>query len=125
VTKFQRIDEEVSLAKLAEAASRTWKRGRGRPRNIAAYLVVQDAAAIFEWLTNTEATREVDRVSQAEIGPFWEFLAALWPVVFRNGDNGVLAALKNWACLTKEHGEKSAVIVNIAMRNPTLGILEL
>jgi hypothetical protein len=122
---IQRIEEEVSfLDKLAEGAARTWDYGRGQPPNITANLVVQDSAAIFEWLTNTEATREVDRDSGAEIGPFQEFLAAIWPVVFRSGDDGLPAAMKNWASLRRERGEKSALIANIAMRNPTWGIFE-
>jgi hypothetical protein len=34
---------------------------RGQPRNLTSYLVLQDAAVIFEWLTGVKATREVDR----------------------------------------------------------------
>jgi hypothetical protein len=122
---IQRIKEEFGfLDKLAEGATRTWNYGRGQPRNITAYFVVQDAAAIFEWLTNTEATRVADRDSGAEIGPFQEFLAAIWPVVFREGDDGLPAAMRNWASLSKKHGEKSAVMANMAMRHPTWGIFE-
>jgi hypothetical protein len=122
---IQRIEEEVVfLTKLEEAAPQTWKRGQGGPRNITAYLVMQDAAAIFEWLTNTEATREVDRDSHAEIGPFWTFVAAIWPVVFRKADDGLPAAMKNWARDRKRYGERSALIANIAMRHPTWGIFE-
>jgi hypothetical protein len=122
---MQRLEEEVSfLNRLAEAADQTWKYGRGGPRNITAYLVMQDAAAIFEWVTIREPTREVDRDSHAEIGPFWKFLAAIWPVVFGSDDDGLSAAMKNWACLSKKHGEKSPLIVNIAMRHPTWGIFE-
>jgi len=122
---IRRIEEEISfLDKLAEGAGRTWDYGRGQPRNITANLVVQDAAAIFEWLTKTEATREVDRVCGAEIGPFQQFLAAIWPVVFGSGDDGLPAAMKSWASLRRKHGEKSPLIANIAMRNPTWGIFE-
>ena len=122
---IKRIEEEISfLTKLEKAAPRTWKRGRGQPRNITAYLVMQDAAAIFQWLTNMEPTREVDRDSHSGTNAFWELVAAIWPVVFHSGDDGLPAAMKNWASLKSANREKSALIANIAMRHPTWGIFE-
>jgi hypothetical protein len=70
-----------------------WKPGPGQPRNIAAYLVLQDAAAIFEWLTRKQATREVDRDNHAETGPFFQFASILWPVIFQEGTAGLSAAI--------------------------------
>jgi hypothetical protein len=117
-------DEGRFLTPLAEAALQTWKRGPGQPRNIRAYLVMKDIAAIFEWLTNIEATRQVDRISGVEAGPFWQFAAAIWPVVFGEADDGLPAAMKNWSSYRKRYGERSALIANIAMRHPTWGIFE-
>jgi hypothetical protein len=125
-TLIQRINEEVSfLAKLEEAASRTWRRSRGHPRNTAAYLVLLDAAAIFEWLTDKRATREGDGSSDHETDPpFRRFAAAIWPVVFANGDYGLSSAMKNWATWRKEHDEESSLMFNINMRHPQWGVFE-
>jgi len=128
-TKFdgpvKRIDDEGDfLTTLAEAALQTWKRGPGQPRNIRTYLVMKDVAAIFEWLTNMEATRQVDRKSGVETGPFLQFAAAIWPVVFGKADDGLRAAMRNWSSYRKRHGERSVLIANIAMRHPTWGIFE-
>jgi hypothetical protein len=122
---IKRIEDEGGfLTKLAEAARQTWKRSPGRPRNIRAYLVMKDVAAIFEWLTNMKATRQVDTKSHDETGPFWQFAAAIWPVVFGEADDGLPAAMKNWASYGASYGERSDLIVNIAMRQPTWGIFE-
>jgi hypothetical protein len=122
---IQRIrDEHAFLAKLASAAPAAWKRGPGQPRNITAYDVMRDAAAIFEWLTNLKAARVVDRVSGDEVGPFWRFLGAVWPVVFGKGDEGLRAAMKNWARLRSLHHEQSALLANLALKHPTWGIFE-
>src|SRR5262249_23720136 len=57
-------------------------------RNIRPYLVMMDLAAIFEWLTYRKATREVDRNCGKETGPFWDFVATVWPLVFGKGLSG-------------------------------------
>jgi hypothetical protein len=118
----QRIEEAVSvLDKLAEAADETWKYGRGGPRNIVAYLIMMDIAAIFEWFTNSKASRETDRETGKEINAFYGFLAAIWPAIFHRGVYGLSSALKNWAEWSTEHRETSAVIHNIALRHPDWG----
>ncbi len=123
-TAIEMIEETTRfLAKLAEAADQTWVYGRGQPRNIRAYRVVLDVAAIFEWLTGTKATRETDRQTGKDINAFHEFLAAIWPVIFSQGVNGLSSAMKNWAEWSAEHRETSAVIANIALRNPDWEIL--
>jgi hypothetical protein len=119
-----RIEEENSfLTKLVAAAPAAWKRGRGHPKNIIAYLVMKDAAAIFEWLTEMDAKREVDRLSGKETGPFWRFVETIWPVVFGNTE-GLFAGMKNWANYRKKYREGCALIANIAMRHPTWGLFE-
>jgi hypothetical protein len=97
---------------------------RGHPRNIAAYQVLQDAAAIFEWLTDARATRAVDRIKAIETGPFFRFASILWPVVFKKGVAGLSAAIKNWAAARSKYNERSALIANIAMRYPTWGVFD-
>jgi hypothetical protein len=109
-------EENSFLAKLAAAAPAALKQGPGGPRNIKAYLVIKDAAAIFKWLTKMEATRQV-RGSE-ETGPFHSFLAGIWPVVFGKGDDGLSAGMKNWASYRKKYREGCALIANIAFRNP-------
>ena len=82
-----RLDQEPDfLAKLgAIKPQQLWKFGPGQPPNLRAYLVLQDAAAIFEWLTGTKAAREVDRVEGADAGPFFQFASILWPPPLRHG----------------------------------------
>jgi len=102
-----------------------WPLKGPRPPTITAYLVLQDAASIFEWLTETKATREVDRDSHSEqISPFFRFASILWPVVFGKGTTRLPSAIQNWAAWRKKFGERSALITNIALRHPTWGIFE-
>jgi hypothetical protein len=122
----ERLSQEVDyLAKLgAINPPKHWQVSRGHPRNIAAYQVLQDAAAIFEWLTDARATRAVDRIKGIETGPFFRFASILWPVVFEKGVAGLSAAIKNWAAARSKYDERSALIVNIAMRYPTWGVFD-
>jgi hypothetical protein len=99
-----------------------WKLGPGQPPNIAAYLVLQDAAAIFEWLTGVQATRQVDRDNGTETGPFFQFASVLWSAIFREGIVGLPAAMKNWADWRSEYNERSPLIANIAARHPGWGL---
>jgi hypothetical protein len=57
---------------------------------------MMDIAAVFEYLTDTEAVRQVDRNTHDEKGPFRDFAGAIWSVLFTS-DDGLSAALKNWA----------------------------
>jgi hypothetical protein len=95
-----------------------------RPRNIRAYRVMMDIAAIFEWLTDRKATREVNRDDHKETGPFWHFAEAVWPYVFGKGRYGLSSAMKNWAIWHKRCGEESQLIRNIAMRYPDMGDIQ-
>ena len=94
----------------------TSKAKKGQPRNITAYLVMLDAAAIYEWASGKKATRNVDRQTSKEVGPFLKFLEALWPVVFGKGICGLPAAMRRWADAQGKYDEKSALIANILMR---------
>jgi hypothetical protein len=112
-----RLDEEGDfLTQLAAAASNGIDARRGRPQNTRAYLIMMDLAAIFEWLTHKKATRQVNRIDGTETGQFFRFVAAVWPVVFHSGDDGLPAAMKNWAIARKKYGEQSALIANIRIR---------
>jgi len=101
-----------------------WKLGRGQPRNVKTYLVLQDAAAIYEWATGETATREVDREAGNEVSPFFKFASILWPTIFENGVAGLKAAMKNWAAWRKKHDERSALIRNISLRHREWGLLD-
>jgi hypothetical protein len=82
-------------------------------RNLPAYLLLLDMAAIFEWFTDREAARgSNDRPHQ-----FDDFVGVLWSVIFGKAD-GSQAALKNWAKYKKEFEERSPVISNINFRHP-------
>jgi hypothetical protein len=87
-----RLSQEVDyLAKLgAITPKKSLQLSRGRPRNTIAYKVLLDAAAIFEWLTDIHATREVDRIEGTETGSFFHFASILWPVVFRKASRDCL-----------------------------------
>jgi hypothetical protein len=115
-------DERKFLSALTVAAASTWKAGQKRPATVIAYLIVKDIAAIFEWCTGLEATRQVDRISHEETGPFYPFAAAIWPVIFGKGDDGLPAAIKNFAKHRDREGR--ALIANIALRNPTWKLFE-
>jgi hypothetical protein len=121
-----RLDQEPDfLAKLgAIKPQQLWKFGPGQPPNLRAYLVLQDAAAIFEWLTGTKAAREVDRVEGADAGPFFQFASILWPPIFGRGLWGLSTAMKNWAEWRSRYGERSALVANMALRHPAWGIFE-
>jgi hypothetical protein len=92
------------LARFANIASRESRRGRGQPFNLVAYLIMRDCAALFEWLTGKRASHTIE-------GPFWRFVAAVWPSIFLNGEYGLSSAMKNWADLRRE--------------NPTWGVIRV
>jgi hypothetical protein len=125
----ERLTEEGEfLLKLAAATVRLIEEldeslsGR-RPRNIPAYLVMLDLAAIFEWLTDRKAARGVDRTDHTETGPFWRFAESVWPVAFGT-TRGLKAAMKNWAKARKSYHEHSSFLLNLPLRRPEWGIFE-
>src|SRR5262245_19538384 len=122
----RRRQEHDFLRKLA-AATQTLieedKRGRGQPRNIRAYLVMLDLAAIFELLTDRKAARGVDRTDHTETGPFWSFAESVWQVVFGT-TRGLTAAMKKWAEARKLYHEHSSFLLNLPLRRPEWGIFE-
>ena len=112
------------LAQLAAISpKRYWNTGRGRPRNLAAYLVLQDAAAIYEWFSGKKAARGVSPVYGRKAVPL-RFASTLWPIIFEKGCAGLPAAMKNWADGRSRFSERSPFIANLAMHNPTWRIFE-
>jgi hypothetical protein len=93
---------------------------RGPPRNDVPYLVLLDLAAILEWLTRSEPTRQVDRLGE-EAGPLSDLARAVWPVIF-GSDYGLSSAIKNWAQARGAFKEKSPLIRNIALRYAAWGV---
>jgi hypothetical protein len=111
------------IALLATAAKQPLQKPRrGQPRNISSYFVMMDIAAIFEYVTDIDATRRVDGDGD-ETGPFREFAGAIWSIVY-GSDYGLYAALKNWASAHKKFGEQSRLIDNMALRHPEWGIFD-
>ena len=116
-----RVDEwrSVTATIAAAAAEPTWKPGKGQPRNDNAQLVLQDLAALFEYVTGLRASRLVDRDTREESGHFLNFARAVWPVVFGNGDFGLSSQHREWA----DDGSKSSMVISgIALRRPEWGI---
>ncbi|MFY9958399.1 hypothetical protein, partial [Bradyrhizobium sp.] len=85
-----------------------------------AFLVIRDIAALFEWMTSYKATRQVSRANGKPTGAFYNFAAALWPVVFGQGDDGLQAAIKKLTSAKKNtiKGTTSPILFHIAARNP-------
>jgi hypothetical protein len=114
----------TDLAAAADRAVTVWKRGPGQPRNIGADLVLRDIAAIFEWLTGKKGTRQVSREDYSDVGPLWEFAAAIWSVVFGSGDDGLHQAMKRAAAAektwrtNKKGRERSPLLYNVELRHP-------
>jgi hypothetical protein len=119
-----RLEEESKFLNKLEAIPLRKGQKRGQPRNYRAYLILMDAAAIFEWFTGEKATREVNRDDGSDTGPFFHFASALWPVVFGRGTQGLSAAMKNWAQARSRYHEESALIANIALRHATWRVYE-
>jgi hypothetical protein len=105
------------IAVAAREASKIWRRGRGRPRNLVGYLILLDVAALYEWLTGRAASRTIDRVDGVDAGPFWDFASAVWPLIF-GSDYGLSHGLKSWASARNKYGESSPLIANMALRYP-------
>jgi hypothetical protein len=108
------------LEAIASDLARSFERQIDQRRNIPAYRVVLDIAAIFEWLTNKKATRRVEY----GLDIFGDFARLIWPVIFQKGDDGLEAALKNWAKYTKTYGDASPLIGNINFRHPAWRVFE-
>ena len=123
----ERLRQEEDFLKKLAAATLTLieedKRGPGQPRNIPAYLVMKDLAAIFEWLSGRKAARGVDRIYHTETGPFFRFAQSIWPVAFGTS-RGLNAAMKNWAEARELYREHSSFMLNLPLRRPEWGIFE-
>jgi hypothetical protein len=95
---------------------------RGPARNDVPYLVLLDLAAIFEWLTGQKAPRAWFKSGlEEERPPFHEFAAAVWPVLF-GSDDGLSNAMRTWNDDRRKHGDRSPLIINLALRHPKWGI---
>jgi hypothetical protein len=112
------------LREIVNAAARAKNARRGQPRNAVAYFIMQDAAAMFEWVTGKKATRAINFDTGTETSPFHKFAAALWPVVFGESKKGLSSALKNWAAARKKYRERSPLMRNINVRHRQWRVFE-
>jgi hypothetical protein len=113
------------LQRLAEISpSQFWQLRPGQPPNLVAYLVLLDAADIFQWYAGKKPTRSVDRISGTETGPFFRFASVLWPVVFGAEAMGLSTAIRNWAHAKKKYKERSALMANVDLRHPEWRIFD-
>jgi hypothetical protein len=120
--ELKRLTDALDCLAEYAAIEPSRRKRRGRRQNVPANYVLRDAAAIFEWFGGTEATREVDRDTGKDTGPFYNFSSTLWPVLFGNGVAGLSSAMKNWA--PWRHRERSALLGHIKLRHPTWGIFD-
>jgi hypothetical protein len=91
---------------------------RGQPRKFVPYLVLQDAAAIFEWYTGTKAARAINSNLGKDSSRFYRFASVLWPIIFGQARHGLSNAMKIWAEGRSGFGERSALLANINLRHP-------
>lgn len=126
-----RLSEEPKrldlLAKAATKASSDFVPLPARQYTLIRYLVLLDLTAIYEWATRQRAGRRVktDIGDDAGMtyGPFWDFAAAAWPIIF-GAVRGLDNALKTWATARKRYNEFSPIIWNLQMRHPEWRIRE-
>jgi hypothetical protein len=117
------LTELTSASKFASAKS---KNKKGRPTNFSASLIIRDLAAIFEWVTGERASRRVDRIDAKPEGPFWDFAAAIWPVIFGADLHGLEAAIKKLMAARhkKLTGTRSPVLDNMELNHPSWRIFD-
>jgi hypothetical protein len=129
----EELKEEIGfLTRLAAITSTQVKKPPGRPRNFAGYLVLMDAASIFLWYTGMDPVRGVDRITNAESGPFFRFASVLWPMVFEGDTDGLRNSIRNWAVWrpkdelrpanSPQMANASPLVANIALRHPEWGV---
>jgi len=111
-----------TILTLIAAIQGIWVPNKGHPIRHNARLIMFDLAYFYEYFTSSRAERVVDRSSGQETGPFYKFAAALWPVIFESGDDGLPAAVKNWASARKGFDESHSVVSIIAARHPEWGV---
>jgi hypothetical protein len=127
--RLQRLERHQleCLAQAAEATANRWIPLPFRHTTVVQYLVLQDLAAIFEYVTGAAASRRVRGEDHPEAGkdygPFWGFAAVAWRIIF-GSNKGLSAALKRWAEARHRYDEASPVIANLALHHPEWRIYE-
>ncbi len=112
------------LAAAARDACLPYAPKKGPARNDVPYLVLLDLAAIFEWLTGHKAPRAwFKRGPEEEPPPFHQFAEAVWPVLF-DSDDGLSNAVRTWNDDRRTHGDRSPLMINLALRHSTWGIFD-
>ena len=84
-------------------------KGRGNKFVLAPVVMLMQLQQLFEAATGLPAARQIDRTRGGdepyETGPFYEFVAAVWPPVF-GSDNGLSSALRKWDSFLKPNKRK-------------------
>jgi hypothetical protein len=87
------------VAQAAEATAGRWVPLPFRHTTVVHYLILQDLAAIFEYVTGEGASRRVRGEDHPEAGrdygPFWDFAMVAWRIIF-GSNKGLSAAIKRW-----------------------------
>jgi len=96
--------------------------GPGQPRNFTSQMVLLDLAAIYEWATGRAAVRSVAPKSGKDVGPFWIFVASVWPLVFADGMSGLSAAMRRFGDMNSI--ERSPLLANMNLRYPEWGLFQ-
>jgi hypothetical protein len=117
-----------ALAAAAEATAASWTPLPRRHSTLVRYLVLQDLAAIFEWATGQRAGRRIKTDIAEEdagrpYGPFWNFAAAAWPMIF-GSTRGLGNSVKEWASARRRYREISPIIYNLHFAHPEWRLLE-
>ena len=82
---------------------------RGHPQDLLPMLIIVDLAPTFYQATGLRPARAIDRTTPdfepEETGPFYEFMAAVWPVLF-GSDDGLSSNFRKWSIVAKDDEEE-------------------
>jgi hypothetical protein len=85
------------------------KQSRSHPRSLLPWLIIVDLAPTFYQVTGLMPARAIDRTKAdfepEETGPFYEFIAAIWPVLF-GSDDGLSSNFRKWAIFENEEDDE-------------------
>jgi hypothetical protein len=123
-------EEPARLKRFGVAVTQTaahWGPSPLRHSSVVHYLILQDMATIFEFATDQSPTRRIRTDAHVDsgqdYGPFWNFVSAIWLIVF-GSTNRLSYAVRYWAEAQSKHGEWSPVMLNMDLRHPEWRIFQ-